>query len=258
VFRSFLALSLVRWVAGHAGDGVVRGSWRVKGKASTVSAPPRESDPSMLPRTTVPRSLSDRLAAFRPCLIAPTFPTFAGLLVGLIAQTRRRTVCGMLTGAGLDQVWHHSRAHRLFTTVRWSVDALGLAMADLIVARLLLREPRSRSPSTTPCSSGPGRKYSGWPGITTGPRRARNPSVSVTAGSWPASWCSRRFCPARCACRCWPGVANAPHREDRPRPAAGRVDRRRLPEPHRARGRAAYVGERLRDGSIRTAAARKQ
>ena len=91
----------------------------------------------MLPRTTVPRSLSDRLAAFRPCLIAPTFPTFAGLLVGLIAQTRRRTVCGMLTGAGLDQVWHHSRAHRLFTTVRWSVDALGLAMADLIVARLL-------------------------------------------------------------------------------------------------------------------------
>jgi hypothetical protein len=45
-----------------------------------------------------------------PCFTAPTFPTFVGLLVGLIAQTRRRTVCGMLTGAGLDQVWHHSRA----------------------------------------------------------------------------------------------------------------------------------------------------
>jgi hypothetical protein len=43
----------------------------------------------------------------------------------------------MLTGAGLDQVWHHSRAHRLFTTARWSGDALGLALADLIVARLL-------------------------------------------------------------------------------------------------------------------------
>jgi hypothetical protein len=25
----------------------------------------------------------------------------------------------MLTGAGLDQVWHHSRAHRLFTNARW-------------------------------------------------------------------------------------------------------------------------------------------
>src|SRR6185437_11834618 len=43
----------------------------------------------------------------------------------------------MLTGAGLDQVWHHSRAHRLFTDARWSGDALGSALADLIVARLL-------------------------------------------------------------------------------------------------------------------------
>jgi hypothetical protein len=43
----------------------------------------------------------------------------------------------MLTGAGLDQVWHHSRAHRMFTNARWSGDALGLALADLIVARLL-------------------------------------------------------------------------------------------------------------------------
>ena len=63
--------------------------------------------------------------------------TFVGLVVGLIAQTRRRTVCGMLTGAGLERVWHHSRAHRLLSNARWSADALGLAMADLIVARLL-------------------------------------------------------------------------------------------------------------------------
>ena len=58
-------------------------------------------------------------------------------MVGLIAQTRRRTVCGMLTGAGLDQVWHHSRAHRLFTHARWSADALGLVLADLIVTHLV-------------------------------------------------------------------------------------------------------------------------
>ena len=43
----------------------------------------------------------------------------------------------MLTGAGLEHVWHYSRAHRLFSNARWSVDALGLALADLIVARLL-------------------------------------------------------------------------------------------------------------------------
>jgi hypothetical protein len=87
----------------------------------------------MRPGPTAPRSLAGLLAEFRPCFTAPTFHTFIGLVVGLIAQTRRRTVCGMLTGAGLDQVWHHSRAHRLFTNARWSADALGLALADLIV-----------------------------------------------------------------------------------------------------------------------------
>ena len=91
----------------------------------------------MPPGPTAPCSLAGLLAEFRPCFTAPTFHTFVGLVVGLIAQTRRRTVCGMLTGAGLDQVWHHSRAHRLFTNARWSGDALGLALADLIVARLL-------------------------------------------------------------------------------------------------------------------------
>jgi DDE superfamily endonuclease len=43
----------------------------------------------------------------------------------------------MFTGAGLDQYWHHSRAHRLFALARWSSDAVGLALTDLIVARLL-------------------------------------------------------------------------------------------------------------------------
>ena len=90
----------------------------------------------MLPGT-VPCSLAGLLAAFRPCFTAPTFHTFLGLVVGLIAQTRRRTVCGMLTGAGLDRVWHHSRAHRLFSNARWSGDALGLVLADLIVSRLV-------------------------------------------------------------------------------------------------------------------------
>src|SRR6476469_1449472 len=91
----------------------------------------------MLPGPTAPCSLAGLLAAFRPCFTAPTFHTFVGLVVGLIAQTRRRTVCGMLTGAGLDQAWHHCRAHRLFSTARWSGDALGLALADLIVTHLL-------------------------------------------------------------------------------------------------------------------------
>jgi hypothetical protein len=91
----------------------------------------------MLPDDTVPASLRDLLAAFRSCFTAPTFRTFTGLVIGLIAQTRRRTVCGMLIGASLHHLWHHSRAHRFFALARWSADAIGLALADLIVARLL-------------------------------------------------------------------------------------------------------------------------
>ena len=43
----------------------------------------------------------------------------------------------MLTGAGLEQFWHHSRAHRFFAVTRWSSDTVGLALTDLIVTHLL-------------------------------------------------------------------------------------------------------------------------
>jgi hypothetical protein len=91
----------------------------------------------MLPDSTVPGSLTGLLTVFRPCFTTPTFSTFSGLVVGLIAQTRRRTVCGMLLGVGLERVWHHARAHRFFATARWCADAVGLVMLDLIVDRLL-------------------------------------------------------------------------------------------------------------------------
>ncbi|MBF8194175.1 transposase, partial [Nonomuraea sp. K274] len=90
----------------------------------------------MLPDGTLP-SLAALLAVFRSCFTAPGHRSFAALAVGLIAQTRRRTVCGMLLGAGLERVWHHCRAHRFFSASRWRTDALGLALCDLIVARLL-------------------------------------------------------------------------------------------------------------------------
>jgi len=59
------------------------------------------------------------------------------VLLGLIAQTRRRTICGTLLGAGLERLWQHSRARRFFATARWSTDQMGLTLADLIGTRLL-------------------------------------------------------------------------------------------------------------------------
>ena len=81
-----------------------------------------------LPAPTAPCSLAGLVADFRPCFTAPTFQTFIGLVVGLIAQTRRRTVCGLLTGAGLDQVWHHSRTPPpVDLRIRCGVPAIAIA-----------------------------------------------------------------------------------------------------------------------------------
>ena len=74
---------------------------------------------------------------FRWCFTEPSFRTFAALVAGMVAQPARRTVCGMLVGAGLSRVWHHSRAHWFFSHARWSVEQVGLVLARLIVDRLL-------------------------------------------------------------------------------------------------------------------------
>jgi hypothetical protein len=43
----------------------------------------------------------------------------------------------MLASAGLAGVWHHSRAHRFFTTARWHPDTVGLTVLRLIVGHLV-------------------------------------------------------------------------------------------------------------------------
>jgi SRSO17 transposase len=85
----------------------------------------------------VPASLDGLLSLFSYCFTQPTFQTFRAMVVGQIAQTRLRTVCGMLVGARLSGSWHHARAHRFFSLADWSADELGLRLAQLIVSRLL-------------------------------------------------------------------------------------------------------------------------
>lgn len=55
----------------------------------------------MLRGVTLSGTLLRVLDPFRPCFTAPTFETFTVLVAGLVAQPVGRTVCGMLTGAGL-------------------------------------------------------------------------------------------------------------------------------------------------------------
>jgi hypothetical protein len=91
----------------------------------------------MLGVPTLPGSLLRVLDPFRPRFTTPTFATFVTLLAGMVAWPAHRTVCGMLAGAGLAGVSHHSRAHRFFATARWRPDAVGLTVLRLIVGHLL-------------------------------------------------------------------------------------------------------------------------
>jgi DDE superfamily endonuclease len=91
----------------------------------------------MLPGLNLPASLAGLLMMLRPVFTAPSFATFCGLAAGLCGQVRRRTVCGMLLGAGLSRAWPHDRAHYFFARARWEIDELGLAVARAVVALLV-------------------------------------------------------------------------------------------------------------------------
>ncbi|MGW3722352.1 IS701 family transposase [Streptomyces sp. NPDC005133] len=86
---------------------------------------------------TVPASLFAVLELVRGNFTAPTFRTFTALVTGLIAQTGRCTVTGMLTGVGLTRTWSHDRAHAFFSRAPWSPDILGTSLSHLIVRHLL-------------------------------------------------------------------------------------------------------------------------
>ena len=88
-------------------------------------------------KVIVPDSLSSLLQRFRSCFTAPGYEVFTAMFTGFILRPVERTVCGMLTGAGLAGVWHHSRAHRFFSGTRWDVRQVGLILAALVVNLLL-------------------------------------------------------------------------------------------------------------------------
>jgi hypothetical protein len=94
----------------------------------------------MLRSPTLPASWFRLLCHFRWCFTAPTFTTFTMVVSGMIARPQRRTVTGMLIGAGLSRIWHHSRAHRFFSRAVWSLDQVSMTLTALIVRTLVPSE----------------------------------------------------------------------------------------------------------------------
>jgi hypothetical protein len=101
------------------------------GAPAVPDAPDGNGLPLMLPDAAapVPASLMTLLTVFAPLFAAPSFRTFKALACGFLAQPGKRTVCGMLTGAGLSRLWPHDRAHYFFSRARWNPEELGVAVA---------------------------------------------------------------------------------------------------------------------------------
>ena len=92
----------------------------------------------MLRTLTLPASWRAVLDTFRPAFRrSSTFAVFALLATGLVTQAGRRTVVGMLAGASVAAAVSFHTACRFFSCHAWDADRLGLALARLVVDRLL-------------------------------------------------------------------------------------------------------------------------
>ena len=66
-----------------------------------------------------------------------TFVLFTVLATGMVTTVGRRSVVGMLAGAGMARQISFHAACRFFSSAVWDVDRLGLVVARLVVTRLL-------------------------------------------------------------------------------------------------------------------------
>jgi len=61
---------------------------------------------------------------------APTFASLVTIVTGWVLSGRG-TVTRMILAAGPSATKHFSSYHRVFSTARWSIDALGLAVFEM-------------------------------------------------------------------------------------------------------------------------------
>ena len=74
---------------------------------------------------------TELLQGLSATMTAPTFASLTTVLTGWVFANRH-TVTRMILAAGETAEKHFSSYHRLFSAARWSLDALGLAVFDLI------------------------------------------------------------------------------------------------------------------------------
>jgi hypothetical protein len=73
------------------------------------------------------------LQEFQCVFTSPTFQTFLALLTGWVLSHRRRFVTELIQSSASTHDGHHSGYHRFFSHARWSLDALCLVLACVLV-----------------------------------------------------------------------------------------------------------------------------
>ena len=88
-----------------------------------------------VPFMIMPESWAVVLNVFTPVFARRgTFRMFTMLATGMVAQTGRRTVVGMLAGAGMAQRISFHAACRFFSAAVWDADRLGLERVPQIIS----------------------------------------------------------------------------------------------------------------------------
>ena len=206
-------------------------------------------------RRPYPQSWRGLLEMFRPAFRrSRTFGLFVLLATGLVAQTTRRTVVGMLAGAGDGRGGVVSRGVPVLLPPRAGTSTgSGWSLARLIVDRLLAAgapiDGGGRRHAVPPLGAEGASRVLDPRRLRAGPQRARpRQPVGDRRDRRPAAVLQRIRCACRCCCGC--GAARAPpprcswQRElilasgpSVPGPAHARRRRRRLPR-QAAAGRA--------------------
>ena len=76
-------------------------------------------------------SFAELVQQVAPVFTVPTFNSLLTVLTGWVFA-RRRVITRMIEAADAVDIKHHSAFHRVFSTARWSLDELGLAVFGLI------------------------------------------------------------------------------------------------------------------------------
>jgi hypothetical protein len=149
----------------------------------------------------------------------------------MVAQPANRTVCGMLAGAGLAAVWHHSRAHRFFASARWHPDAVGVTALRLIIGhRVPIGAPLVVAVDDTLFRRS-GRRVHAAPRAYDGSLKVAKENQKLSRGNTfvvAAVVVTLPFWTGRSRCRYWPGCGA---RADPPRPYSPANWSRRSPRP---------------------------